>query len=419
MKKITVSIITIGDELLIGQTVDTNSAWMAVQLNRSGIWVHRRVAVGDNRESILQTLEEESRRSDVLLMTGGLGPTKDDMTKNVLCEYFGTHLVEDKEVLAQVTARLSPLNIPMLERNRQQALVPAACTVLPNEWGTAPGLWFEKDGRIYAAMPGVPHEMEGLMTRYVIPRLHERFNLSPVNHRTAVTMGMGESQVAERLAGFETGLPPFISLAYLPGNGFLRLRLTAAENGRRNVVQLEQSFKQLLGLIPDIVVDQVDHLPEQTVGELLRRYGLTLSTAESCTGGNIAHKITCIPGSSDYFKGTVVSYSNEIKQHVLGVPEAILKTPGAVSEATVKAMVTGVNVLLKTDVAVAVSGIMGPDGGTAEKPVGTVWMAAVLKDKIITRKYRLKYTRIRNIEIATNYALNMVREIILNQIPGD
>lgn len=419
MEKITISIITIGDELLIGQTIDTNSAWMAIQLNKAGMWVQRRVAVGDSREDIVQSLQQESEQSDVILLTGGLGPTNDDITKKVLCEYFHTGLVENTEVLEQVKARLMPTAVAMLERNRQQALVPESCLVLPNDRGTAPGLWFEQDNTIYVSMPGVPHEMEGLMSNQVIPRLKQRFKLPPVTHHTVVTTGIGESQLAERLVEFESGLPAFISLAYLPGNGILRLRLTAWENAEEQTNQLEASFKALLAIISDVVVDDDDRLLEETVGLLLQRRCLTFSTAESCTGGNIAHKITSIAGSSGYFKGSVISYSNDIKQHVLHVPEDILKKYGAVSEQTVVAMAKGAMNLLKTDVAVAVSGIMGPGGGSEEKPVGTVWIAACMKGKLKTREYKLRYSRIRNIEMTTNYALNMVRTLILSPVQDD
>lgn len=419
MKQIMVSIITIGDELLIGQTIDTNSSWMAMQLNQAGIWVQRRVAVGDNREAILKALEEESKVSEIVLITGGLGPTNDDITKKVLCEYFNTSLVENQAVLEQVKARMKPLGIPILKSNMQQALVPASCTVLPNDHGTAPGLWFEEHGNVFVSMPGVPHEMEGLMIQHVIPRLRERFSLLPILHRTMVTMGLGESQVAERLKNFENDLPPFISLAYLPATGFLRLRLTVRESDLQQGEDLEKAFSELKTMLADIMVDDEDHLPAKTVGNLLRRHALTLSTAESCTGGNIAHQITLIPGSSDYFKGSVVSYADEVKQNLLGVAEDILQIHGAVSEETVKAMALSVSSVMKTDIGIAVSGIMGPDGGTEEKPVGTVWMAACFGKSVMTKKYKLRYSRIRNIEMTTNYALNMVREIILSHIQSD
>lgn len=419
MKKIEISIITIGDELLIGQTIDTNSTWMAVQLNQAGMWVHERVAVGDIRDDILQSLEEESRKADVILITGGLGPTNDDITKKVLCEYFNTSLVEDAGVLEAVKARFMPRGIPILKTNLQQALVPKSCTVLPNHNGTAPGLWFEKDNKIYVSMPGVPHEMEGIMTNEVIPRLRQRYSLPPIMHRTLITMGLGESQVAARLELFEKNLPSELSLAYLPGNGLLKLRLTAHENGQQNLPVMQQSFHTLKEILSDIMVDDEDNLPEQTLGKLLRRHNLTLSTAESCTGGNIAHKITLIPGSSTYFKGSVVCYANVVKQEVLGVPDEILRTFGAVSEETVMTMVNGVSSLLKTEVAIAVSGIMGPGGATEDKPVGMVWIAALAGGRIKTRKLQLRYSRTRNIEITTNYALNLAREAILGHIQGD
>lgn len=416
MKQITASIITVGDELLIGQTIDTNSAWMSRALNRIGVWVARRVAVGDVREAISGALDQESREADVILMTGGLGPTGDDITKEVLCGYFHTRLVENAAVLAHITEMFASRG-PLLARNRMQSHVPEACTVLFNRVGTAPGMWFEREGKIFVSMPGVPHEMEGLMEAEVLPRLAARFSLPVILHRTLVTMGLGESQVAERLAAFEQSLPANIRLAYLPGNGMLKLRLTARDEvQQRTAGELEQHFSILRETLSDITVADDDLLPGQWLGALLRERGQTVATAESCTGGLIAHKITSVPGSSDYFKGAVVSYANEVKRQVLGVPEETLRDEGAVSEVVVRAMAAGVLNLLEADVAVAVSGIMGPGGGTSGKPVGTVWIAAGGKDRIITRKYQLRYTRERNTEIAANYALNLLREAVL-QVP--
>lgn len=414
MKTVKASLITIGDELLIGQTLDTNSAWIGKQLNQSGIWVARHLAVGDVREEIMDALETERKRSKIILITGGLGPTSDDITKRVLCEYFHCSLKEDEQTLKRVKQIFSSHHIPLLEVNLRQALVPDCCTVIPNDYGTAPGMWFQHDETIFVSMPGVPHEMKGIMTDHVLPKLKESFSLPAILHRSLITMGLPESQVSERLKIFEKSLPENIKLAYLPGNGFLKLRLTTIGNTQQIVShETDQYFSVLKSSLHDIVVIDDDVTFEEWVGKLLKNANLTMSTAESCTGGLIAHKVTSVSGSSAYFKGTVVSYANEVKEKVLHVSPEILNQQGAVSEETVQAMVKGVIDLLNTDVALAVSGIMGPDGGTPEKPVGTVWIAAGTKENIRTRLYHLKYSRSRNMEITANYALKMLGDVIL------
>lgn len=413
MKKIFASIITIGDELLIGQTIDTNSAWISQRLNQMGVWVCHRLAVGDVREEILDAIHYESDHSDIVLITGGLGPTNDDITKKVLCEYFNCSFKEDLQTLERVKNMFSSRNIPMLESNLRQALVPDCCTVIPNDYGTAPCMWFELNKVIYVSMPGVPHEMQGIMTNRILPKLKESFELPVILHQTVITMGIGESQVAERLISFEKSLPGDIKLAYLPGNGFLKLRLTVLGDVQQEMAhKLDQYASVLKETVRDIVVIEDDISLEAWVGELAKKDHVTISTAESCTGGLISHKLTSVPGSSVYYKGTVVSYSNEVKKKVLNVPSEILEKYGAVSEETVIVMVKNIIRLLGTDVAVAVSGIMGPDGGTPEKPVGTVWVAAGTKDKILTRQYHLRYNRSRNIEITANYALKMLGDAI-------
>jgi len=411
-KKITVSIITIGDELLIGQVVDTNSAWMAQQLNKAGVWVHHRIAVGDVKEDIWQALDEEGKRSDVILITGGLGPTADDITKPLLCEYFGGKMVWHQPTLDHINYLFEVVFKrpgPMLQRNLNQALVPDVCTVLSNVNGSAPGMLFEKEGKIYISMPGVPHEMKGIMHDHVLPLLKERYSLPYIAHRTVITFGIGESMIAERIQSWEEALPPFIKLAYLPNYGLVRLRLTA--NGEKEQVDaaLEAAFTTLKKLVkPEMVVDE-DVTMQQVVGRLLKQQGKTISTAESCTGGYIAHLITSIPGSSAYFQGSVVSYDNSIKQSVLGVKEATIATVGAVSEEVVKEMVKGVLGVMKTDYAIAVSGIMGPDGGTDDKPVGTVWIAVGNNLNIEAKKLHFRFDRLRNIELTAMNALNILR----------
>ena len=415
MEKIVTSIITIGDELLIGQVIDTNSAWMAQELNKNGIWVGHRLAVGDVRDDIWQALDQESSRASIILLTGGLGPTADDITKPLLNEYFGGKMVVDEDALANVRWIFERvLKRPMIERNLQQAEVPDTCTVIPNRRGTAPGMWFEKDGRIFVSMPGVPYEMKGMMTDYVIPQLRQRFQLPYIAHRTLLTAGIGESFLAEHIKDFELALPASIKLAYLPNYGMVRLRLTIhGEDPVTLEAEVQKQFETLKGLVTEWMVTDEDISIQEAVGRLLKAKGKTLSTAESCTGGYIAHLITSIPGSSHYYKGSVVSYDNAVKTNTLHVDPAILKNDGAVSEATVRAMVHGALTLLDTDFAIATSGFMGPYGGTPEKPVGTVWVAVGNRQTIQTQKFSFRFDRQRNIELTATNALNLLRKFIV------
>jgi len=414
MEKIAVSIITIGDELLIGQVIDTNSAWMGQELNRNGIWVARRVAVGDIRDDIRAALDEEFKRSPIILITGGLGPTADDITKPVLADYFGGKLVVDEGALDNVRKIFARLQRPMIDRNLQQAEVPDTCTVVPNRRGTAPGMWFEREGRICVAMPGVPHEMKGMMTDDVIPRIRTRFQLPFIAHRTLLTAGIGESFLAEHIKAFEGSLPPSIRLAYLPNYGMVRLRLTVrGEDAAGSTGTLQSSFDTLKGLVAEWMVTDQDITIQEAIGGLLKQRGQTVGTAESCTGGNIAHLITSIPGSSHYFKGSIVSYANEVKTGLLHVDPNILATEGAVSQPTVEAMVRGALEQLDTDYVIATSGIMGPDGGTPEKPVGTVWIAVGNRQHILAQKFSFRFGRGRNIELTSTNALNQLRKFIL------
>jgi nicotinamide-nucleotide amidase len=410
MQEVNASIITIGDELLIGQTVDTNSAFIGTELNKIGVWVKRRIAVGDIKEDILQTLEEQSKSTPIIIITGGLGPTADDITKPALCEYFGSQLVVSEEALQNVKDIFARLDRPLIERNIKQAEVPHNCTVLNNTRGTAPGMWFEKDGVVYISLPGVPHEMKGLMELSVIPRLKEHFTLPAVLHRTLLTAGKGESEIAELLKGFEAALPSNIKLAYLPSYGMVRLRLTGrAESSEPLSSELDRQFTQLKALVREWMVIDEDITIELAVGRMLKQRGKTLATAESCTGGYIAHLITSHSGSSQFFLGTVVSYANEVKKAVLGVQEATLSNFGAVSEQTVSEMAAGALKTLKTDYAIATSGIMGPEGGTPDKPVGTVWIAVAGPKGVRARKHFFRFDRRRNIEMAAATALNMLR----------
>lgn len=588
MQKINASIITIGDELLIGQTIDTNSAFIAQELNKIGVWVRRRVAVGDVYDDIWNALDEEGAESDIVIITGGLGPTADDITKPLLCKYFGGKLVMDEKVLAHVEylfEKVFKRPMPLLERNRKQAEVPDVCTVLHNARGTAPGMLFKRpaargktspnpsqggaldserseidysyittdpvtygllkkfvdqhrsnpteaekklweglrgkkiagfkfrrqhiisnyigdfvcltekliievDGLhhqipenkisdaertqelnrlgfkvirftndevlnnidfvikkiettikerhselseskvplggfrgsnpvesrdvFYFSLPGVPHEMKGLIKTEVIPYVLANFSLPAIIHQTLVTYGQGESQLAELLKDFEPSLPPHIKLAYLPNYGMVKLRLTAHGNNKEEVEkELMPFFEKLQELVKEFLVTNKDEGLEVVVGKLLKAKGQTMCTAESCTGGYIAQLITSHSGSSAYYKGSVVSYANDVKENVLNVKHDTLQTAGAVSEDTVNQMAAGALQQIKTDYVIAVSGIMGPGGGTDEKPVGTVWIAIANKEKTETHKLNLRFDRQRNITITANQALNFLRQFIL------
>lgn len=420
MERINASIITIGDELLIGQVIDTNSAWMAQELNKVGIWLRRRLSIGDVKEEIIAALDEESKKASIILITGGLGPTADDITKPVLAEYFGGKLVMHEESLQRVTAIFQRLNRPMIERNRKQAELPDVCTVIPNDRGTAPGMWFEKDGKIFVSMPGVPHEMKGMVTNYVLPQLQQHFSLPFIDHRTLLTAGIGESFLAEKIADWETGLPGNIKLAYLPNYGMVRLRITGMGTDREDLAgELNQQFAKLQTLVQEWLVTTEDITLSQVVGKLLLKQNRTISTAESCTGGYLAHLITEVAGSSAYYKGSVISYANEIKNKVLGVADEVLKTKGAVSEETVRAMIKGALAVNNTDYAIATSGIMGPAGGSPEKPVGTVWIAVGNHEETVAEKLSLRFDRSRNIEITANVALNMMQRFLKKHNTAD
>lgn len=415
--RINASIITIGDELLIGQTIDTNSAWMAQELNKLGIWVKRRVAVGDVREDIWNTLNEESKHANIILITGGLGPTADDITKPLLCEYFGGKLIVNDEALENVkNIFINYLKRPLLEVNLKQAEVPDVCKVMQNKRGTAPGMWFEKEAKIYISMPGVPHEMKGMMTEYVLPRLPQLLTLSAVVHRTLLTAGIGESFLADRIKTLEISLPQHIKLAYLPNLGMVRLRLTATGKDLKRITsEIDNLFQKLQDELQDVMVINEDKTLEEAIGKLLVSLDKTVSTAESCTGGYIAHLLTSIPGSSAYFLGGVVSYDNTVKEKVLHVNADTLDNYGAVSEETVWQMAQGVKEVMHSDFSIAVSGIMGPSGGTEQKPVGTVWIAVASNVNTVTQKFTLRYDRMRNIEFTAILALNMLRKLILEQ----
>ena len=407
------SIITIGDELLIGQTIDTNSAWMAQELNKIGVWVKRRVAVGDTREDIWQALDEESESAQIILITGGLGPTADDITKPLLCDYFGGKMVVDEMVLEHVTTIFRRLNRPIIDRNMKQAEVPDVCTVLMNRRGTAPGMLFRKGNCIYISMPGVPHEMKGIMTDEVLPLLKREYKMPFILHRTLLTAGVGESFIAEKISAWEEALPADIKLAYLPNYGMVRLRLTATGTNKEQLdEQLDQLFAELQQLVKEWLIVAEDIPLEQALGQLLLNKNKSMATAESCSGGYIAHLITAIPGSSEYFKGTVVAYAYDVKEDVLGVQHSTLETKGAVSEETVTEMLNGLLQKTTADYGIATSGVMGPGGGTEGKPVGTVWVAVGSREKMIAKRLHFRFDRLKNIELTATNALLMLFQFI-------
>ena len=405
-------IITIGDELLIGQVTDTNSAWMGRELNKVGIEVIRVVSVRDRADEITEAVDDAMNRADIVLMTGGLGPTKDDITKQTLCAYFDTELVFSEEVFENIK-RVLASKIPMNALNKSQAMVPKDCLVINNRVGSASVSWFEKNGKVLVSMPGVPQEMITVMSEEVIPRLRKKFDTDVIIHKTFTVKNYPESILAEKLESWEEALPESIKLAYLPKPGIIRLRLTGRGKDKEEVQsQISVEGCKLKYILGDAVFDEEDTPLEMLIGNLLREKNLTVSTAESCTGGSIAAKLTSVSGSSDYFKGGIVAYSNEIKESLLGVSSETLKKQGAVSEETVIEMVKGAMKALKTDCAVSTSGIAGPGGGTKEKPVGTVWIAAAYKNEIRTMKQDTDRGREMNVERAGNNAFLLLLDLL-------
>ncbi|MEO8567868.1 MAG: competence/damage-inducible protein A [Ginsengibacter sp.] len=415
MKNVYATIITIGDELLIGQVIDTNSAWIAQELNKNGIAVKKRVAIGDSSQEIKEALNIESANTDIILITGGLGPTSDDITKPALCEYFGGKMIVNKEALENVKYLFEKIfKRPVTQVNLMQAEVPDVCEVIQNSRGSAPGMIFNKDNTIYISMPGVPYEMKGMMEESVMPMLVNKYELPSILHGTILTAGIGESALAEVIKDFEYTLPAEIKLAYLPNYGMVRLRLsTSGFDKGKTKERLDFYFTELKSLVKQYIVTDVDDSMPVFIGKLLKSKNKTVSTAESCTGGYIAHLITSVAGSSDYFEGSIVSYSNDVKKKMLHVSEDTLMNFGAVSEETVTEMLEGLLEKLDTDYGIAVSGIMGPGGGSEEKPVGTVWVAVGDKEKQHCQKLNLRFNRGRNIEVAGMMALNQLRKFIV------
>jgi nicotinamide-nucleotide amidase len=409
-------IITIGDELLIGQTVDTNSAWMGAELSSIGFDIIRKISIHDLKKDILGTLAETTGKADVVLITGGLGPTSDDITKPTICEFFSTRLIMNNEVLGMVTEMMKKRNFPMNDNNRRQAEVPESCHVLKNDAGTAPGMMFDKDKTLFFFMPGVPNEMKYLMKEHIIPELKKRFSSNVIIHRNIMTYGAPEAKLAETLEGFESSLPANIRLAYLPASGIIKLRLTGTGTDMRTLEKaMEENVIKLYNVIPYLIFGENEEPFEVVVGNLLLESKQTICTAESCTGGNIAHLLTSVPGSSRYFKGSVVAYDNKVKENILGVPAEIISAHGAVSEEVARLMAEGARRTLKTDFAVATTGIAGPDGGTDSKPVGTICIAVASVNGTVSEKHVYGNERIYNITRFSIAALSLARKQIIGQ----
>ena len=418
MESIKATIITIGDELLIGQVIDTNSAFIAQSLNAIGVAVKSRIAVGDDANAIKVALDEAAEKSQIIIITGGLGPTADDITKPLLNAYFGGKMVIHEPSLAHITYIFETIHKrPMIDRNRKQAEVPDVCEVLFNEKGTAPGMLFKKKGVLFFSLPGVPHEMKWLTESHVIPIVQKEFQANFIGHRTLLTAGIGESFLAELIAPFENALPPTIKLAYLPNFGMVRLRLTSSSNNEQILnEELDRYFEALKLAVTDYLVTDADEPMEVVVGNLLKSKQQTVATAESCTGGYIGHLLSKHAGSSQFYTGGIISYDNRIKTEFLDVSPTILQTVGAVSKEAVEQMALAVRAKMNTDYAVSVSGIMGPGGQTNEKPLGMVWIGVANKEKVVSKVFYLRFDRARNIEVTASQAINLLRLLIINKI---
>lgn len=409
-------LITIGDELLIGQTIDTNGSWLAEQLNLLGITVSQISSIRDNREHIISSLQNAQSRSELVILTGGLGPTNDDITKSTLCEFFDSELVLNEQVLEKIEAYFNSRSLKMIKVNSDQAMLPNNCQFLRNERGTASGMWFKKDGVDFISLPGVPYEMKGIFLDEILPVLKAQYSISTVVNKTVKTQGIGESFLAEIIKDWEKKLiDSGLKLAYLPSPGIVKLRITAFGNNEAELsARIDDSIENLKKLIPKYIFGYEKDRIEEVVGQLLKEKGSSLSLAESCTGGNIAHLITGVNGSSNYFKGSVVAYSNDIKQQVLNVDPKSIQQNGAVSKQVVEQMATGVRNSFKSDYAIATSGVAGPTGGTKQKPVGTVWIAVAYNEGVVSKKFNFGNNRERNIQISSLSALNMLRLVLLN-----
>lgn len=412
-------IIAIGDEILIGQTVNTNSVWIGQRMSEAGIPVKRAIVISDDPTEIAASLEEALQRADIVLITGGLGPTRDDLTKNTLAQFFGSTLVRDDQVTQDILKLLASRNVPMIDLNLDQALVPNNCRVIRNANGTAPGMWFEKNQQVIVSMPGVPYEMKVMMDEQVIPALLSAFKVPAIVRKTIMTTGIPESKLAASIADWELSLPEGVSLAYLPSPGIVKLRLSVSGENQMKLRQLINNLAdQLVTILPEAVFGYDDLTLEEVVGVLLRERKQTVATAESCTGGTLASLITRVPGSSDYYKGSIVAYANEIKTTFLKVPEEMIQAHGAVSREVVERMATNIRDIFAVDYAVAISGIAGPAGGTTDKPVGTTWIGVASDDGVKSACYQMGEHRERTIHKAALAGLNLLRLSILKDARG-
>ncbi|MEX2593191.1 MAG: competence/damage-inducible protein A [Anditalea sp.] len=414
MRTVKAEIIAIGDELLYGQVIDTNSHWISQELDKIGVKVMNRSTVGDDSGSILAALKNAGQRADIILMTGGLGPTKDDLTKPLLAEFFDCGIELVPEAWEAVRLFFKKRGKEFSDLNRLQAHLPTKCTYIPNKVGTAPGMWFEENGAVWMSMPGVPHEMRKLMTDFVLPELKRRYVLPVIYHKVIKTVGIGESWLSDLLEDWEENLPAHLKLAYLPSLGEVRLRLTAmGEDHNFLVNEVAEQILKLLPIISPYIYGYDKETLHEAVGLLLMNKNKTLALAESCTGGYISHLITSIAGSSAYFNGSVIPYHNQFKSSDLGVKKSTLETKGAVSEEAVKEMAKNVRKKFKADYGLSTSGIAGPSGGSEEKPVGTVWVACDHKRGTITKKLQLSNERGINIQLSAISALNLLRSCIM------
>lgn len=409
-------IITIGDEILIGQIVDTNSAYIAQELNKIGISVYQISSVQDHREHILQALEEACSRADLILITGGLGPTKDDITKHTLCEFLQDTLVLNEDVLAHVEYLFEKyISTPISEMNRQQAFVPSRATILPNKYGTAPGMWMNREKQVLVSMPGVPFEMKSLMQHEVLPRIQAEFHRPYILHRTIMTYGLGESAIAERIEDWENALPQYIKLAYLPNLGKVRLRLTAKGSDKEKIWEaVDTAIQKLYGIIGDIIYGEEEAGSlESGIAKIMTQKGITLATAESFTGGKIAEQLTSIPGASAYFKGSVVGYATVAKTEVLGVPGELIKEHSVVSEEVAKSMALQARKLFKADFAISTTGNAGPTKGDSDVDIGTVFIGIATPDEVFAERFSMGNHRVRIVQKSVHKAFEMLKKEIL------
>ena len=407
-------IITIGDELLIGQVVDTNSAWMAGRLNEMGIRVSQITSVADDPGQICEALDNARKKSPLILITGGLGPTRDDLTKDTLCSYFDSDLITDNIIVDDLTKYFQSRGREITSTNLRQAEIPRKCKPVYNQHGTAPGMWFEEKGCIFISMPGVPYEMKAMMEEKILPALAEKFKLPRVFHQTIITTGVGESFLADRIQDWELNLPPYIRLAYLPSVAMVKLRLSCYGADEQKINEVLLHVENVKPLIDRYIIGFGDDTPEGVTGRLLLERKATLAIAESCTGGYLSHLVTSVPGSSAYYIGSTVSYANAVKTRFLGVDAQIIEKEGAVSETVARAMASGVREKLGATWAISTTGIAGPSGGSAEKPVGTVWIGLAGPNGVIARKFQFGTNRVRNIQATAVYAFKM----LCNEISG-